>query len=246
MTPRAFCESDRNEVDAKLPELPELWAWLAASIGDPAKSTMALRVPFGPSVPIRVDVDALMRLIVDVLVSWHGRVAEVKQLTPPDLGYARAVALTKGWMFARNSALTLERHLSVLLSLDYAKMSRPAPIINVMPGTDLPDTITTNGAYETHELDGAWAGNEILRVHHLCRQAVGATEPKPERLAGVPCRRRSCDAFTLRRAVMPEKPDETVFWSQCDRCGDLMTEVEYRSWTKRYAIYASTGEFPVE
>lgn len=91
-------------------------------------------------------------------------------------------------------------HLSVLFSLSPAKVPRPAPIINVLPGApDLPFEITTNGAYETIELDGAWAGNEIIGIHHLAKATVGDMDPKPERLPGVPCRRRSCDAFTLRR-----------------------------------------------
>ena len=246
MTPRAFCEADDTDIAAKLPDLPKLCIWLMLSLREQAKGTVAIRVPFGPSVPIRIDVDALLRLTVEVLVSWHGRVAEVAGLTVPDLAYTRTVALTRGYLVARRSAKVLEGHLTTLLGLDPKPMQRPAPTMNPLPGIDLPDTITTNGAYETHDLDGAWAGNEVIRLHHLCRAVVGDTDPKPERLVGVPCKQRSCDAFTLRRAPMPEKPDDTVYWSQCDACGDVMTEDEYKRWTRRYAIYANSGILPDE
>jgi hypothetical protein len=247
LTPRAFCETDARDIAAKLGELPFLALWLAKSLGEPQKGTVLLRVPFGPSIPIRVDVDALLRLLVEVVVSWHSRVAQVKQLTPVDLAYARAKALTEGPVLADRSAHVLDGHLSVLFNLGPAKMPRPAPILNVLPGApELSFEITTNGAYETTQLDGVWAGNEIIRIHHLAKAAVGDVDPKPERLPGVPCRRRSCDAFTLRRAPLPSRPDDPVYWSQCDKCRDVMTEDEYRSWTRRYAIYANSGVFPVE
>jgi hypothetical protein len=245
-TARVFCDSCERDVSYKLGELPGLALLLAVSIGIPAQGSVAIRVPFGPKLPIRADVDALLRLAVDVAVSWQGRVAAAERLTPVDIAYARSVALTRGPLLVRRAVQVLEGRIPALLALGPARMSRPAPIVPVLPGTELPDTITTTGAFESHDLDGAWAGNEIIRVHHLARAAVGVADPKPARLPGVPCRRRSCDAFTLRRAPLPDKPEDTAYWSECDVCGDLMTDAEYRSWTKRYAIYASSGVLPDE
>ena len=246
LTPRAFCEADRTDIAAKLKDLPFLSVALTLALRTPAKGTVLIRVPFGPRLPIRVDVDALLRLTVEVTASWHARVAQVARLTHVDVGYARSVALAQGPVLVDRSSKVLAGHLTTLFGLPAERMPRPAPIVPVLPGAELPDTITTTGVFEWHDLDGAWAGNELVRLHHLASAAVGVNEPKPERLPGVPCRQRRCDAFTLRRAPMPQRPEDTVYWSECYVCGDMMTEPEYRQWTKRYAIYASTGEFPVE
>ena len=80
---RAFCERDRSLVAASLDELPGQYAHLHAELGRPAVRTRSVRVPFGPRMPLRSDVEALMRAITECVVSWHERVAAVASLSFP-------------------------------------------------------------------------------------------------------------------------------------------------------------------
>ncbi|HET9893659.1 MAG TPA: hypothetical protein VFQ44_01750 [Streptosporangiaceae bacterium] len=246
MTPRAFCESDLADIAVKLAVLPFQAGDLADAITVPARQRRAIRVPFGPRLIIDADADALLRLLVEVAVSWHQRVAEARDLYPVDLDSARRRALTAPVGVVSRSATVLREHLDVLLGLPPARMSRPSPLIDPMPDGYMPDRYVTTGARELADLDGVWAGNEIIRVHYLAREATGIADAQPERLKGVPCRRQTCEAFALRRAPAPQRHENIEYWSRCDRCGDSMTEPEYRQWVRRYAIWCDTGEFPVE
>ena len=58
--PRALCERDAVLVAASLEELPAQYAHLHAELGNPAVRARPVRVPFGPRVPIRVDISTLM------------------------------------------------------------------------------------------------------------------------------------------------------------------------------------------
>jgi len=80
-------------------------------------------------------------------------------------------------------------------------------------------------------LDGACAGQEILRLHHTARALLGETLPPPERLDGIPCRR--CDALGLEAAPEPE------YKSVCTNCGDILTPDEYRTHTIRYSKWVA-------
>ena len=51
-------------VAASLEELPGQYAHLHTELGNPAVRARPVRVPFGPRIPIRVDIDVLMRAIV--------------------------------------------------------------------------------------------------------------------------------------------------------------------------------------
>jgi hypothetical protein len=39
------------------------------------------------------------------------------------------------------------------------------------------------------------------------------------------------------RAELPSHEDEPVWWTECARCGDRMTETEYREWVALCAAY---------
>ncbi len=243
---RVFCDRDERAVDAALAQLPALTLLLVDALGHPQRGTVKIRVPFGPALPIRVDVDALVRLIVDAVTSWHARIAGAARLTVPDREQARLKALRLGPAIVHDSVPVLRGHLDTVLGLPAERMSRPAPILNVLPGGVLPDAVTTTGAFEWAPLDGVWAGSEFLRLAELAERAAGTDAPRPERLVGVPCRNVNCDAYALVRAPLPRTPDGVVYWSECSRCGDLMTEVEYRGWTRRYAAYCETGVLAVQ
>ena len=231
--PRSFCDRDRGHIARCLEELPEQYVRLTAEMGSPSARGTAIRVPFGPRVPLRADIDALVRLIAESLVSWHERVADVARLSFPES------MRRDSWAVGR-AAGVLAAHLDAMLGLPAMPMSRAWDLRDL---DRLPDgasgVIRSVFADVTIDLSGADAGLEILRVRYLARAVLGETRARPEELIGVPCRdpQGDCGWRTLVRAELPSREDEPVWWSACTRCGDKMTETEYREWVALCAAY---------
>lgn len=231
--PRAFCDRDRGHVAASLAELPEQYVRLTAEMGSPSSRGAAIRVPFGPRLPLRADIDALTRLIAESLVSWHERVADVARLSFPES------MRRDSWAVGR-AAGVLSAHLDAMLALPAQPMSRAWDLRDLghLPA-GASGVIRSVFADVTIDLSGADAGLEILRVRYLARAVLGETRARPEELIGVPCRdpEGDCGWRTLVRAELPSREDEPVWWSVCSRCGDKMTETEYREWVALCAAY---------
>lgn len=231
---QAFCPADTSQISRDLQALPVQYLYLGAEIGTPRAEVSQIRVPFGPKVPIRLDIDALQRAMTEVLSCWHERVAAVASLTFPDRDRDR-----RGAVAVRDAARTLRGHLSTLLGLPPEPMRRAITLHNLTGWPDdTPGIVHTVFAEINPDLSGADAGLEILHLRYICRAILGETRDKPEELYGVPCRMESCDMLALRRAELPAQPDEPVWWSECAVCDDKMTEDEYRDWTRRYARWA--------
>ena len=231
--PRSFCDRDRGHIARCLEELPEQYVRLTAEMGSPSSRGQAIRVPFGPRVPLRADIDALIRLIAESLVSWHERVADVARLTFPES------MRRDSWAVGRASGV-LSAHLDAMLSLPAQPMSRAWDLrdLDRLPG-GATGVIRSVFADVTIDLSGADAGLEILRVRYLARAVLGETRARPEELIGVPCRdpEGGCGWRALVRAELPSREDEPVWWSRCTKCDDKMTETEYREWVALCAAY---------
>ena len=234
---RAFCERDRGLVAASLDELPGQYAHLHTELGNPAVRAQPVRVPFGPRVPIRVDVEALMRAIHESVTSWHERVAMVARLSFPDGrrrdGYAVSRAVT-----------ILGAHLDAMLALEPEPVTRAWDLRTLRetpPPDSTPGVVHAVYAEICRPLGGGDAGMEIINLRHLCRATLGETKAKPEELLGVPCRdpdpEQSCGLRDLVRAEPPSDPKDPGFYSECRSCGDRMTEKEYRDWVALCAAY---------
>lgn len=241
---RAFCDTDRDLIGRTLDAFPSLHARLAASVGDFFTAEILIRVPFGPSVLLRVDIDGLMRHMVDVACSWHERVAAVAGLAVPDTQQTRAreLGMRSGSLLVA-ACKVLGSHLDALLALEAGPMMRPrlSWLSSVVPDA------TVGGAWRDSvllDLSGAEAGNEVLRLDYLGRAALLETEPAPVRLLGVPC--RGCDRRTLRRAQPPQHDGDPEFYSECWMCRDLLSEDEYRAWCKRNAAFYVTRVTPAQ
>jgi hypothetical protein len=230
-TYQLFCRTDRQLITECLQRFPALYVRLAMHAGDFLTAEVDIRVPFGPTVLLRVDIDGLMRHLVDVACSWHERVAAVAPLTAPDTQAVRARELgTKPGALLPDACDRLAEHLDALLALEAAPMVRPQVswLESVVPDAVIDgwwrDTVTL-------ELSGRHAGNEILRLDYLGRAALLETDPAPERLLGVPCRNNRCGRRELRRAPPPQHDGDKVWYSRCAWCRDLMTRDEYDDWT---------------
>lgn len=238
LTPDPFCSPDRDRIAECLGELPAQYVWLQAELGELTRRAQMIRVPFGPALPLREDIDALMRLMAHVLRGWEARTRAARQLAPPDT----ALPVDSPGSVAE-SVKALAIHIGDLLALQDGWMSRSFPL---HPGRHGQPASITQALLNLHgdseivrvgadsitvmtELGGTDAGLDILRLHRQARVVLGDTQPKPEELLGVPC--RNCDTLALRRTAA------AGYWSVCRVCGDRLTEPHYRAWVKLCARY---------
>jgi hypothetical protein len=230
-----FCAVDEAIIGGCLEAFPALHGRLAGAALERLSAEVLVRLPFGPGVPVRVDVDELMRLLVDVACSWHERVATARKLAPPDTQRTRARQLTAGAGTLLDDAVpVLAAYLDDLLALPPGPVTRPWPSLLAVV---VPDAIVLGAAGDTATLGlcGADAGNEVMRLEYAGRAVLGETDPAPEVLHGVTC--RSCERRSLRRAAPPQHDGDPAYASECTRCGHLMTAGEYRQWTSMNARY---------
>jgi hypothetical protein len=140
MMPMPFCDRCADDITGKLAELPRMCVGLGRAIRDPTRRAALIRVPFGPSVPIRVDADALLRPIVLGLATWHDRVASGRaNRTRVDLEHARLHALTCGPKIATRAVDVTRDRMAALFVLGDEPTTRPWP----MPAGYLDDAIVT-------------------------------------------------------------------------------------------------------
>ena len=223
-----FCPKDRRCVETDLHQIPAQFVHLAAEIGNPVKNGQMVRMPFGPRIPIRIDIDTLMRAIEESLSSWHERVADIDSLSYPLTEDSRS---QRQMVAVRNAERVLIHRVDILLALGPAPMGRTRTVTTERD----PKGRSTEDVRENELLDGTDAGMEIFTLRHLCRAVLGETKARPEELLGVPC--RECDQLALRRAEPPDRPDDPEWWSECSACGGGLEEEDYREWVALCAAY---------
>jgi hypothetical protein len=244
---QAFCPGDQAAIAAALYGMPGQYAHLLAEIGNPSREGQVIRVPFGPRIPLRLDIDSLTRFTREILSCWEERVAAVRDLAVRDTEDSRK---RRGLVAVRDSAKMLGLNLSVLLALQPEPVDRTMDLMEARRIAEgslwdhlLDGTIHVSRlagmAGIVAVLDGADAGTEILALQYLARAVLGETRQRPEELSGVPCRdpEGGCGWRALVRAELPSREDEPAWWSACTRCGDKMTETEYREWVALCAAY---------
>lgn len=170
--PRAFCAADETEIRRALADLPTVYAELREIIGDPATGVdeTALRVRrAAPSVPLRVDIDAVLTSIEATVFMWEDRVRASLGAPPaPYAGWDRRAERLAG------ACRLLGDRLALLLSLPLACMR-------------VPEGMDYRG--------GADAGLDILHVHERAERL--ARPHRPTFL--IPAHCPSCGAVGLLR-----------------------------------------------
>lgn len=223
--PRPFCDDDRADIRDSLTSWPAKYAELAAELGEPAAGRQRRHGKLSaPPLPIRADIDALMRRITDLVMDWNDRVAllpgaNIDPVYEPD----PAVRYRRGRDIVTRACGQLVPRLTALLGLEPAGMWVTA----------------RDGGLEHVTMSGADAGLAILRTDYVVRLVLGEIEPKPEVLDGIRC--YQCGHISLARAPLPLKPGDVVYYSRCRRrsCRHQLTEPDYRRHVAR--LYAAAG-----
>jgi hypothetical protein len=239
---QAYCPSCRSVIANHLEDLPFACVRLLVQIGDRPRTGKAIRIPFGPREPIRLEIDALVREMALVLGSWHERVAAVARLSPPDTQDAARHPVET----VRDARKVLSAHLDALLALPREPVVRilhsPGAAEEWLDEAGHEDAGIVRGSGEAvlmPELDGADAGREIIRLHRRARSILGEIRARAEAFDGIPC--RSCEAMSLERAEPPSDPRQKAMKSRCADCGDVMDDETFDAWVSHYHGWASAA-----
>lgn len=178
LTPRPFCDGDRNLIGRALAVLPGLFADLAETLGERRRGD-GPRVSgsrLAPPVPINLDIDALMRDIVWVVSSWDERVRLVARLSGPDTSTSRH--RRDGMAIARMTSM-LSAHLDALLVLPAEPMARTTSVEeaakHALAGRLGVVHVGAAWAEVLLDLSGADAGLEVLALERRCLGMLGWT-----------------------------------------------------------------------
>jgi hypothetical protein len=248
-TYQVFCPACTDKIVEALTELPGAYSRIEEEYGSPVRrSDQAIRTPFGPSVLIRLDVDALQREAPPIIGGWAARVRKVPGV---HVSSEHDDPATPGGFAEACKVLRLNP--GPLLSLQAGWMTRTYRFPVGRPGREplspIPPAVEEEiGALEILHTgvdfvtvqvpcDGATAGNEILSLQWRSTAVLGELRTKPQELLGVPCRADGCGWMSLVRAEPPADPDDPGYYSVCTRCRNRMADEEYREWVALCAAY---------
>ncbi|GAA3417598.1 hypothetical protein [Streptosporangium vulgare] len=175
LTPRAFCDSDRGVIAKDLNDLPMLFVRVHMELGGSQQATGGPVVSVSKSapVPVSLQADELIRLLLSTLVSWEERVRRVARLSDLDTTTSRrrrdGAILTQAYTI-------LAAHLDALLALEAEPMMRDGELV---------------------ELGGADAGLDVLNLAWRCRAFLTETTKGARHLEGIPCYCGFCELYEI-------------------------------------------------
>lgn len=236
-TYQAFCPACIDRIAEALAELPKAYVRIEEEYGSPVRRNQAIRAPFGPSVPIRLDIDALQREAPPIIGAWAARVRSV-----PGLQLSAAEHAPETPEGFAEDCRVLRLHPEPLFALQPKWMTRTyRPPFDEQTWALIADQeiLRAGDDYVSVQVlcDGATAGNEILDLQWRSTAVLGELRTRPEELLGIPCRADGCGWMALVRAEPPSDPEDPGYYSACTRCRDRMSEGDYREWVAMCAAY---------
>jgi hypothetical protein len=215
--PRALCSADRDFLVGAIEALPEMYLELYLILGAKGSGSDGPRVSGGgktPPIPVRPDVDALMRRIVDVMSSWEERVRLVARLSGPDTALSRQ---RRGGVAMSTICRMLAAHVDALLALEPEPMARDMDLAGhqKLPEDAVGLVHPSAGwiSYQT-ELDGGDAAVEVFSLYEACKSKLGFRPQHQDLLT--PCWNPDCEQRMLRRRDGSAGMDDHV---HCRACG---------------------------
>ncbi|MFD9949717.1 hypothetical protein ACFWYW_55475 [Nonomuraea sp. NPDC059023] len=215
-TYRTFCERDRTGLIKAITDLPHQYVALYQALPPAGGVGPKVSGSKNPPLPLRADVEALMRDMVHVVCSWHEIVSAVAQLAEQGpKRHGRALS---------DACRGLAARVDALLALDPWPVARYLPIHEA---AQLAGHVTgfvhpsAGYAVVNQDLDGGDAGMELLRLHARCRSVLGLTRRRD--LLPVPC--HACGHVAIYREENVEGMQDEAY---CGRCGETYTGAQWR------------------
>ena len=234
-TPRAYCDGCQDHITACIEEMPRLYGDLHHELGEQHSpgDGVPVHVPFGPSIPLDLAIDAHMRAMTETLASWEDRIRDLASLS--DMPGASKPQDDPGDL--QRSVDILAERVSMLLSLEKQEMIRFLPPWTVRE-EDQDAEILAGDRWTvkiTAMLGGRRAGEEVMHLHYMARRLLLETSPPMPLLPDFRC--RACEQKLLRAAPAPWHEDGIWYHSRCDGCGDECTREDYDVNAKRWIAY---------
>ena len=215
LCPRAFCETDTRYIGRAIADMPMTYVELRGLLARTQQAEERVSGSREPPLVIAADVQAFMREIVHVTLSWEERVREVRDLSDYAEAARKALGLPDDVEVRRRDAValsdacrTLSLFLTTMLSLEPHEFRRavtrkradeiasewgdaePEIVLNEagQPWTALrPVHYDTSGdAWEDVSLDGIDAGLEFLTLNGRARGMLGKSRQR-RRITEVRC-----------------------------------------------------------
>jgi hypothetical protein len=215
---RGLCWPDETHGRYAIAQLPDDYAALAGILGkdiSPAGGGSVTSTP-GPRLPLRENVDALMRQIRWTLETWEVAVRERARLSDvPEHG-------VRDFVVVGRAAEILTEHYPVLLAYG---------------ATDILDYETAAAV----DADGPGAVVELTRLHHQARSLLGLTRRRESRAlpcplipcgrhGAAPCRERRCEEHVTGCGLYELGQDIGTDTVDCRSCGWACTLDEYAAY----------------
>ena len=230
--PRAFCPSDERWVERAIGSLPEDYARLSLLLAKAGQQEERVSGSRDAGLPLAADIDAFMRQIVHVALSWEVHVRGTGRLSAIPADPRR-----QGVVLAE-ACKTLARQFTVLLSLGprevrrHVTRARIAELATEMEqaeagGIELPEPLiewdASLDAWETVTMDGTQAAMELLGLHGKARGMLGLS-PQRRRITEVRCDGCGAKATLIQR----EGPDGGWLpMVSCTACPNAYTGARY-------------------
>lgn len=239
--PRAFCESDRRWVERAIASLPEDYVGLSFLLARSQQREERVSGSKEPPLPLAADIDAFMREIHHVALSWEIEVRETAHLSSPlededDEGNRRR----RMGVELSDACKTLRIQADTLLALSPREMTRHATpgrirdLLNYLEHAEeeLGETPaegawvrwdTSGDAWEYVTMDGTQAALELLGLHGRARGLLGLT-PQRRRITEVRC--DGCQG----KATLVQREGPNGGWLpvvSCTMCPNVYTGARY-------------------
>lgn len=177
--PRAWCETDRAHVGSVIRDLPQAYVELHYKLAKGQRQD-GERVTGGGKeapAPLDLEVEAFLRHVILVAVSWEEAVRAAARLSPLPDGLVRdGTALQRACTLLAGRDRDRCGHLGVLLALGPETVNRPVPgstrLADLEPGT-LIRVDSSGDAWQKRDMDGTAAGLEFLALSSRARGILG-------------------------------------------------------------------------
>jgi hypothetical protein len=217
--PRAFCETDATHIGSAIRALPEMYVELRLKLAKSQQQEERVSGSREAPTPLDLRVEAFMRHVILVAVSWEEQVRAAADLSQPDGRVRDGIALARACRLLGGDSPSRTGHLSTLLMLEPEDKNRPLPgsvmLRELEPGSSV--RIDDAGdAWQKREMGGADAGLEFLALNGHCRSLLGLTLQR--RRVPLRCDARDGDGRLCGQLTLVQREALAGGWEPVVRC----------------------------